>query len=102
MKERWCQVREWCARVFCAAFGHSNLLDHCFGYHHCARCGALLGDSLGGAYRNKDAAYVYHLVNGCPDGVCDDNYTKLGWRDRFLTGHALAEERQRARKEAAQ
>ncbi len=36
-------------RIFCVKHGHSRLREFCFGYHHCARCGDLLGDSLGGA-----------------------------------------------------
>lgn len=67
----------------CAMVGHSRIRDYCFGYHHCARCGALRGDSLAGAYRDDDAVYPSHLkVRPIPDGCnCAKNAESLTWRD---------------------
>ncbi len=52
-------------------------MDSCMGYQHCARCGELLGDSLGGCF-TADIS----LGCGCPE--CQENYAALRWRDRFL------------------
>jgi hypothetical protein len=66
--------------VVCALVGHSNVLTFCFGYHHCARCSAMLGDSLAGAYRNADGVYVGH---DCAE--CRANADRLTWKDTLLT-----------------
>lgn len=34
--------------MICAAFRHSRVLDTFFNYQYCARCGAQVGDTLGG------------------------------------------------------
>ena len=34
--------------IFCALFRHSRISTYCFGYQYCGRCGATLGDTLGG------------------------------------------------------
>lgn len=36
--------------ITCSLIGHSKIQTFCFGYFNCARCGAQLGDSLGGYY----------------------------------------------------
>lgn len=77
-------------RIFCVKNGHSRLLDAFFGYHYCARCREQLGDSIGGAYSNKDAVYVSHMnsfakgkpIKGCP---CPENAKKLAKVDFTLT-----------------
>lgn len=63
--------------VFCALFQHSHITDSCFGYHHCARCGTLLGDSLAGAYKADS-----NLQCGCR--TCQDNYGSMGFVDKFM------------------
>ena len=65
--------------VFCALFGHSNIITTFFGYVYCARCGDQIGDSLGGYYENTGAVIIGH---NCPK--CKANYAKLTWRDKFL------------------
>ncbi len=35
--------------TLCAWIGHSRAFTYCFGYVHCARCEAQVGDCLGGA-----------------------------------------------------
>lgn len=84
---------ELARRIFCAAFGHSKLRDMSFGYHYCARCGAVLGDSLGGVYSDPSAVYIHHMhlwendgkgfakVRGCH---CPTNAVALRFSDRFL------------------
>ena len=66
--------------IFCILFRHSNILEGCFGYMHCGRCGALLGDTLAGAYKNKDAVVIGHNCD-----TCRANYKKMGFIDKFLT-----------------
>ena len=71
--------------MLCALVGHSRIRDYCFGYHHCARCGAMLGDSLAGAYQDDKAAYPGHLgrdIEGCH---CNENAKTLTWRDTLKT-----------------
>lgn len=65
--------------IVCSLIGHSNIMKACFGYHHCGRCDALVGDSLGGAYQNPEAVYVGHNCE-----TCRKNYKELTWQDTFL------------------
>ncbi len=62
--------------VTCALLGHSHIVDMCFGYVTCARCGEQIGDTLGGAYQPTEDVIVGH---GCT--TCRANYTKLTWQD---------------------
>lgn len=73
------RVRFKVAAIFCAAFRHSNVETHCFGYHYCARCSAQVGDSLAGAYSNN-------LVVGmeCACNKCRDNWKHTTFVDRFM------------------
>lgn len=76
--------------MVCALVGHSKIRDFCFGYHHCARCGALLGDSLGGAYQDDTAVYPTHLgqkIKGCH---CAQNAKALTWRDTLYAPDPFA------------
>ena len=68
-------------RVYCAVFGHSDLIDGCIGYMYCGRCSAQLGDTLGGIYRNERAVIRGH---GCD--TCRENWTKMPMRSRLLAG----------------
>jgi len=67
--------------VVCALIGHSRIQEYCFGYFTCARCGAHLGDSLGGCY---PAAEAVGLVGHACD-TCRENAKSLTWRDTFMT-----------------
>jgi hypothetical protein len=67
-------------KVFCALFRHSNIETVCFGYHSCARCGEQLGDSLAGAYQNKNVVGVR-----CDCDECRKNYAAMGFMDTFLS-----------------
>lgn len=69
--------------MVCVLVGHSRILEFCFGYHHCARCMALLGDSLAGSYQDNNAVYPSHLgrkIKGCN---CAENAKAMTWRDTF-------------------
>lgn len=65
--------------VFCALFGHSRIITQCFGYVHCARCEAQLGDTLAGAYPADKCVILYHDCD-----KCRENAKALTWRDRLL------------------
>lgn len=65
--------------VFCALFGHSRIITQCFGYLHCARCEAQIGDTLGGASSAVNNVILYH---DCP--TCREAAKTLTWRDRML------------------
>lgn len=73
--------------VTCALIGHSRIQTFCFGYYNCARCGAQLGDSLGGIYYGaKKAVIVGHK---CP--TCEANYKELTWRDKIFCPNPFAD-----------
>ena len=41
-------------KTVCAWMGHSfQVVETCFGYIHCGRCGEQIGDALGGVYDTK-------------------------------------------------
>lgn len=78
------------ASIYCIKHGHSRLHDHFFGYHYCARCGAQLGDSLGGVYNDPDGVYVHHMhlfahdkeaLKGMRGCKCPENAEKLTKQD---------------------
>ena len=73
--------------IVCSLIGHSNIITSCFGYIHCARCDAHIGDSLGGFYRNENAVIVGHNCE-----TCRMNYEKMGWEDKFLCPDPFAKE----------
>ncbi|MFV0551028.1 MAG: hypothetical protein ACK5L6_03775 [Anaerorhabdus sp.] len=66
-------------KIFCVLFGHSNIVENCFGYRYCSRCGEQVGDSLGGNYYNPKEVIVGHNCD-----VCRENYKKMSWKDKFL------------------
>jgi hypothetical protein len=66
--------------IVCAFLGHSKIVTYCFGYVHCARCEAKIGDTLGGATELSSNVIVEH---DCP--TCRANFAKLGWADKLYT-----------------
>lgn len=66
-------------RIVCQLIGHSNIIETCFGYIHCSRCQAQIGDSLGGYYNNPKAVIVGHTCE-----TCQQNYKQLTWKDKYL------------------
>jgi len=65
--------------TICALVGHSRIVEGCFGYVYCARCGAQIADSLGGI--NSDAANQVVVGHNCK--TCRANYRKLGWQHKW-------------------
>ena len=66
-------------KIFCALFGHTHIYNVFIGYHYCARCGELMGDSLAGVFFDSLCVAVDHNCQ-----TCFDNYAKLSWKDKFL------------------
>lgn len=71
--------------IACALIGHSNIIETCIGYVHCARCGAQIGDSLGGVYSNENAVIVGHNCE-----TCRENYRTLTWQDKLFCPDPLS------------
>lgn len=72
--------------VTCALIGHSRVQTVCFGYWSCARCGAQVGDSLGGSYNAREVVAVDHHCDDCRRNVRD-----LTWKDTYrLSAEVLA------------
>lgn len=74
--------------VLCSLVGHSNITEGCFGYVHCARCGAQIGDSLAGVYSNDKEVRVGHNCR-----TCRKNYRALTWRDKWMTPNPFKKEK---------
>lgn len=68
------------ARTLCAVFGHPPVVTSCFGYINCARCGELLGDSLGGVASVGERLLVGHDCEQCR--AAEENLRPI---DRLLT-----------------
>jgi len=71
-------MREKLRSVWCALFQHTPIQDTFFGYWNCARCGAQLGDSLGGAYTGGIPVSGLHEP-GCE--TCVGIYREMKWYD---------------------
>ena len=71
--------------IVCSLLGHSLIQESCFGYFTCSRCGAQLGDSLGGYY---DATKVVIVGHDCD--TCRSNYEKLDWKHKVFTPNPFA------------
>lgn len=65
--------------VVCALVGHSGIHHSCWGYKNCARCGAQVGDSLGGSYDGSSTVIVGHNCK-----KCRTNYAAMTWRDKLF------------------
>jgi DNA-directed RNA polymerase subunit RPC12/RpoP len=65
--------------IICIFIGHSKIVTNCFGYISCARCGAQIGDALGGVWNGENAVIVGHNCD-----ICQNNYKKLSWKDKIL------------------
>ena len=79
LRKRLDRARHFVGRLLCLIFGHPPVYNGCFGYMHCARCGELLGDTIGGAFQDERAVVVGH---GCD--TCRENYRGLKWHERLL------------------
>ncbi len=83
--------------VICALVGHSRIVTQCFGYVHCARCEAQIGDTLAGAFDGKSTVILYHDCDMCRRAA-----KSLTWKDRLLVPdpfnpQMVAEERARGK-----
>ena len=75
-------------RIVCSLIGHSRISEICMGYRNCARCGALLGDSLGSMDMGRpDAVIVGH---NCMD--CKANYEECTWKDKVFVKNPFTKE----------
>jgi len=81
--------------VVCSLIGHSRIQETCWGYFHCARCGAQLGDQLGSVY---DATEVVIVDHNC--AKCRKNYKKLTWRDKLYVKNPFPKKKKKRRKNA--
>ena len=72
--------------VACALIGHSQIVAVDWGYIHCGRCGARIGDSLAGCFDNSTVVILGDICKkNCVS--CRRNYARMGWRDKFLVPH---------------
>mgnify|MGYP001558843726 FL=1 len=75
--------------IVCSLIGHSLISTFCFGYRNCGRCGALLGDSLGGAdYGKLEAVLIGHKCE-----KCRENYKKCSWKDKLFVKNPFTKEK---------
>lgn len=65
--------------IFCVFFRHSNIQNGFMGEFTCGRCGAWVGDSLAGSYKNPNLVIIDHNCK-----LCRENYQRLNWKDKFL------------------
>ena len=73
--------------VVCSLIGHSRIQTACFGYFHCARCGAQVGDTLASSYEGAKTA----VVVGHKCIACVANYQACTWRDKIFAPDPFAE-----------
>jgi hypothetical protein len=66
--------------IVCGIIGHSKICDTFFGYRNCGRCGAQLGDNLGGMdFGAKSCVIIGHR---CKE--CRKNYKTCTWKDKMF------------------
>jgi hypothetical protein len=71
--------------VVCALIGHSDIITMCFGYVNCARCGAQIGDTLGGSSDISGCVVVgRHRRDKRICRSCKKNFKKMDWKDKYL------------------
>lgn len=66
--------------IVCSLIGHSRIIEACFGYIHCARCGQQIGDALGGYWNGEKNVVVGHKCQ-----TCIENIKTLTWKDTYLS-----------------
>lgn len=72
--------------IYCVLVGHSKIQTTCFGYVHCARCEAQIGDRLGSIFDMTDSVIVGHNCDRC-----QENYKKLLFSKKFLCPNPFKE-----------
>ncbi len=78
-------MKEKLRATVCAWLGHSRMATTSFGYQYCARCGAQIGDALGGVGRGGLLFVGDSKCKKDPCEACDEVRASLTWRDRLLT-----------------
>lgn len=81
------RIPGWNGATVCSLIGHSRISIHCFGYRYCARCEALVGDSLGSIDTGAEQAVI--VGHNCP--TCRANFEKLTWQDKVYAPDPFAE-----------
>lgn len=76
--------------VVCALIGHSRIQTLCFGYYNCGRCGEQVGDNLASVYPGAETA----VIVGHKCDVCEDNFKKCTWKDKFMVPDPFAEDKE--------
>lgn len=72
--------------IACSLIGHSRIISMCFGYVHCGRCEAQIGDRLGGYFDTTHSVMIGHNCE-----MCRENYEAMDWKDKFLVANPFAE-----------
>lgn len=70
------------AAVVCALVGHSRVVEVCFGQVTCARCEAILGDVLAGAYDLSQKVIISSGHSDCEE--CRKAYGNMTWRSKYM------------------
>ena len=75
--------------IVCALIGHSRIIETCWGYVHCGRCGNLIGDMLTSIFDSKE-----HVIVGHNCKICRKNYKALTWRDKLYAKDPFKKEKE--------
>jgi hypothetical protein len=78
MRKRWARAVDKFKHIFCAVFGHSNLVVICAQFHVCQRCNEVLGD-YANCYRNSLAVEI-----NCDCLRSRLNWERATWVDKFM------------------
>ena len=65
--------------LWCVWFGHSLIVDACFGYITCGRCGEQVADNLAGRQSDPNSVVIGHKCK-----TCKRNYEKLTWYHKIF------------------
>jgi hypothetical protein len=72
--------------ALCATHGHPPVVTTFFGYVYCARCGAQIGDRLGGVFDlSKHAVIGHKMEDGSACAECANVIASLTPEQRLLT-----------------
>jgi len=74
--------------VVCALVGHSRIVSYCMWYLYCGRCGAQVGDTLGGSATAKENVIIGHDCD-----TCRKNMKNMTWKDTlYCEPHGITKE----------
>jgi hypothetical protein len=80
-------------RMLCAKHGHTRVSTIFWGYRHCARCGAQVGDTLGSIDPGRETAVI--VGHNCKQ--CRSNWKKLAPHEKLLIPNPFKKEAQNAK-----